>query len=153
MPRFQIKRKTQKKEPEPVPEEKIDDTEMSFESASDTSSESEPLESEMETLKIQEQPKPARKVRFEPPKQAPQQGRRTTVAQQQPNPVRFANAFGRQPSTRPRQLRQPRPMDFPRPSRMTNGSQKLKFRTHYGPNADYMSTQDKARQLYYSCFG
>ena len=153
MPRFQIKRKTQKPDPEPVPEEKVDDTEMSFESASDTSSESEPLEGQMQALKMMAEPKPERKVHFEPPKQAPQELRRTTVAQQQPNPVRFANAFGRYPSPRPQQLRQPRPMDIPRPSKLTNGSQKLKFRTHYGPNGDYMSTQDKARQLYYSCFG
>ena len=153
MPRFQIKRKTKKAEPEPILEEKIDDTEMSYESVSDESSETEPLESEMQTLKIEDSPKPERKVRFEPQKQAPQQVRRTTVARPQTNPVRYGNSFGRQAPARPQMLGQPRSMTFPKPSRLTNGSRRLQFRSHYGPDGNYMSTQDKARRLYYSCFG
>ena len=43
---------------------------------------------------------------------------------------------------------------FPdRPSRQNGRSQKLRFSSHYGPDGHTMSTHQKARALYYSCFG
>ena len=57
MPRFQIKRKTREPEAEVIPEEKIDEEEVSLESQTVSDSESEPLEQQMEALGLAARPR------------------------------------------------------------------------------------------------
>ncbi len=153
MPRFQIKRKTRQPSPEVVPEEKIDENEMSLESESESSDESEPLTEQMETLNLAPaaQRTPQRQTE---PQYAPQRrARDTSLARRPTYPVQSRAVQHSQQLQRPRQLGQTRPVQFPKPSRSANGRPKLQFRSHFGPNGKLMSTQDKARSLYYSCFG
>ena len=153
MPRFQIKRKTRPEEKKVVPEEKVDEMEVSDYSDSESSDYSEPLTEQMETLEIAKQHaiRPTRQTepQFEPQRRS----REATVARRQPIPAR--NEYQRHPDPvrEPRQLGQRRLMQYPKPSRVANGRRALHYRSYYGPDSTYMTTQDKARRLYNSCFG
>jgi len=86
MPRFQIKRKTREPEPEVVPEEKIDEEEVSLESETVSDSESEPLEQQMEALGLAARPR--RHVEYESePQYAPQRRQREAIVGRYPSEV------------------------------------------------------------------
>ena len=153
MPRFQIKRKTREAKPEVVPEEKIDETEMSLESSDESSEESEPLVEQFETLEIEKKKEIQPKQQTKPQYDTPRRTRETSVAQYNANVDQYGNPRQTYAPQRGRQLGQRRPIEYPRPSRSANGRPHLQYRSLYGPNSQYLSTQDKARSLYYSCFG
>jgi len=153
MPRFQIKRKPKPEPMEVVLEEKIDEMEISDLSSSESSDYSEPLTEQMETLEIAKQHAIRPTKETEPQYEPQRRTREARVAHQEPIPVR--NEYQRRPNTLHdrRQLGQRRLMQYPKPSRSANGRPTLQYRSYYGPNSTHMTTQDKARRLYNSCFG
>ena len=153
MPRFQIKRKTRKPEPEVVPEEKIDENEMSLESSSESEDETKPLNKQMETLELDESPEDDTETYNEPEYVPKRRSRSASVAHMFAEPVRNQYPRAQRPPQARRMYREPRPIEYARPSRSVNGRRVLQYRSSYGPNGEHMSTQDKARSLYYSCFG
>jgi hypothetical protein len=50
-------------------------------------------------------------------------------------------------------LNQRRSLYVPRPSNQVRRDRKLRFGSHYGPGGHGLSTQERARRLYHSCFG
>jgi hypothetical protein len=153
MPRFQIKRKTKQVKPEVVVEEKIDDTEMSLESSSESEEEIAPQKVRFATLNLNEIAPEAVEEETEPEYAPQRRPRETSVAQRHVTPVRNRNNYERRPPPLRRMCRDPRPIQYPRPSRSANGRPHLQFVSGYGPNSSHMTTQDKARRLYNSCFG
>ena len=153
MPRFQIKRKTKQVKPEVVVEEKIDDTEMSLESSSESEEETKPHKVRFETSTLNETTEEDTEEESEPEYAPQRRPRETSVAQRHVTPVRNRNNYERRPPPLRRMCRDPRPIQYPRPSRSANGRPHLQFVSGYGPNSSHMTTQDKARQLYNSCFG
>ena len=153
MPRFSIKRKTRQPEPEVVVEEKIDETEISLESEYESSEESEPPTEQFQTLNIAETAETIPQQQIETQYQPQRSSRATTLAHQHTIPVQHQPDYRQVAPQQRRVLGQPRLMEYPRPSRSSNGRRKLQFRSHFGPNGYAMSTQDKARRLYNSCFG
>ena len=153
MPRFQIKRKTREPKPEVVPEEKIDEQEVSLESSEESSEESEPLTEQFKTLEVTKQAPRDTQRRNEPEYTTPRRERSASVAPERTKAVR--NQYYNRP--RPGDIRSvyqnPRSIQYPKPSRRVDGRPRLHYRSFYGPNAERMTTQDKARQLYYTCFG
>jgi len=153
MPRFQIKRKTRDPQPEIVPEEKKDENEMSLESSYESSEESEPLSEAIETLEMKEKTQIAPKQQTQPQYATPRRTRDASVAQYNANVDEFGNHKLSYAPQRRSQLGQRRPVEYARPSRSANGRPHLQYKSCYGPDGQYLSTQDKARSLYYSCFG
>ena len=131
----------------------IDDNEVSLESPTVTDDESEPLSEQMETLNLGEPALKTPQPRSEPQYERPRRHAVASVARQQTYPVRNDQPQQYYRTQQPRQLGQARPMQYPKPSRTASGRPKLQFRSHYGPNGALLSTQDKARRLYHSCFG
>ena len=152
MPRFQIKRKTREPKPEVVPEEKIDENEMSLDSSSSSEAESEPLTKQIETLEMEETAEDDTQSYIEPENEPPRRTRSATVAHQYTTPVRERQTRAQRPPPVRRMYKEPRPIEYARPSRCSNGRPVLQYRSSYGPNGHRMTTQDKARSLYYSCF-
>ena len=153
MPRFQIKRKTKQVKPEVVIEEKIDDTEMSLESSSEDEVETKPHKVRFETLNLNETAEEDTEEESEPEYEPQRRPRETSVAQRHVTPVRNRNNYERRPPPLRRMYRDPRPIQYAKPSRSANGRPHLQFRSGYGPNGSHMTTQDKARRLYHTCFG
>jgi hypothetical protein len=153
MPRFQIKRKTKQVKPEAVIEEKIDDTEMSLESSSESEEETKPHKVRFETSTLNEDTEEDTEEESEPESEPQRRPRVASVAQRHVTPVRNRNNYERRPPPLRRMYRDPRPIQYPRPSRSANGRPHLQFVSGYGPNSSHMTTQDKARRLYNSCFG
>ena len=153
MPKFQIKRKTRNPEPEVVPEEKYDENEERLETESESSEPSEPLTEQMETLEVAETPQRQPKVQFDPrfaPRRRPAEAslaRQQALLTQQDELRRYQQLVARE------KLGQRRSIQYPKPLKNRNGRRNLQYSSHYGPNAAAVSTQEKARQLYYSCFG
>ena len=153
MPRFQIKRKPRRDNLEPVPEEKVADVEMSQDSSSECEEETKPLKVSFETLNLNEFEPDDTEPQSEPEYEPERRRRDTTVAPRHVTPVRNRNNYERRPPPLRRMCRDPRPIQYARPSRSANGRPHLQFVSGYGPNSSHMTTQDKARQLYMSCFG
>ena len=153
MPRFQIKRKTREPEPEVVPEEKVDETEVSYETDSESSEESEPLEEQFEALRMAERARRDTQRQTEPEYKPERSVRDATPAHRYTTPAGNPNYNQRQAPAARRMYEAPRRIDYPKPSVSRNGRPTLQYRSRYGPNSKQMTTQDKARQLYYSCFG
>ena len=153
MPRFQIKRKTKQVKPEVIPEEKIDETEMSLESSSEEEAETMPQKVRFETLDLNEIAPDDTEEDNEPEFEPQRRTRATSVAHPTTTPARNVNNYQRRPPPVRRMYRDPRPIEYARPSRSANGRPHLQFRSGYGPNSEHMTTQDKARRLYYTCFG
>ena len=153
MKRITIRRKKSKAAPQPEPEPEQEEEQTSECSSEETVPETEPQpqpEEPVRNLKRREHPRQRQKVRFEAPDQNP---RSASVARPQyfPQDPRRVNAYQQQKP--PPYLNQPRSIDYPRPSNRTQGRQNMRYRSIYGPNAASMSTQDRARKLYFSCFG
>ena len=153
MPRFQIKRKTREPKPEVVPEEKIDENEMSLESSEESEDETKPLTEQIETLEMKETAADDTQSDIEPEYEPPRRTRSASVAQMFTTPVQERQTRAQRPPPIRRVYRNPRPIEYARPSRSANGRPVFQYRSSYGPNAHHMTTQDKARSLYYSCFG
>jgi hypothetical protein len=153
MPRFQIKRKTKQVKPEVVVEEKIDDTEMSLESSYESEEEIAPQKVRFATLNLNEIAPEAVEEETEPEYEPERRPRETSVAQTHVTPVRNRNNYERRPPPLRRMSRDPRPIQYARPSRSANGRPHLQFLSGYGPDSFHMTTQDKARRLYKTCFG
>ena len=153
MPRFQIKRKTRKPEPEVVPEQKVDDTEVSLTSSDYDSDETMPLSEAMETLEMEEKAEPEPKQQSEPEYPPQRRPRPATIEQQYTTPARNRNIAQPRAPRRQRLYRPLSSIDYAKPSRSSNGRPHLQYKSHYGPNTEQLSTQDKARRLYNSCFG
>ena len=153
MPRFQIKRKTKEVKPEVVPEEKIDENEMSLDSSSEESVETKPQKVRFETLSLKEKDESVSEEESEPEYEPQRSLRETSVAQTHVTPARNERIYQRGPPPIRRMYREPRPIQYARPSRSANGRPHLQYRDGYGANSHQMTTQDKARRLYYTCFG
>ena len=153
MPRFQIKRKKKETEPEVLVEEKIDETEMSLESTDEESIESEPLSEAFETLEVTKKADNKPKQQTEPQYATPRRTREATIARQQTNYDQYGNHRQTYAPQRQQMHRQPRSLDYTKPSRSRNGRPVLQYKSCYGANAARLTTQDKARRLYYSAFG
>ena len=153
MPRFQIKRKKKEIEPKVLVEEKIDETEMSLESSDEESIESEPLSEAVQTLEIADKAETNPKQQIEPQYETPRRTRTATIAHQQANYDQFGNHRQSYAPRRHQMYRQPRPIQYTKPSRSLNGRPTLQYKSCYGPDAARLTTQDKARRLYYTAFG
>jgi hypothetical protein len=153
MPRFQIKRKPRQIDPEFVAEEQVDETEMSLDSSSESEEETKPLKVTFESLDLNETTSDNIESQSEPESEPERRPRETTLAQRRVIPVRNRDNYGRRPPPVRRMCRDPRPIQYPRPSRSANGRPHLQFRSGYGLNSHQMTTQDKARRLYNTCFG
>ena len=153
MPRFQIKRKTKEIEPKVLVEEKIDETEVSLESSDEESIESEPLSEAVQTLEIADKAETNPKQQIEPQYETPRRMREATIARQQTNYDQYGNHRQTYAPQRQQMYRQPRPIQYTKPSRSLNGRPTLQYRSCYGADAARLTTQDKARRLYYTAFG
>ena len=153
MPRFSIRRKKTQPEPQAEPEEKIDDQEVSYESESEASQHSEPLSEQMETLKVTQTAQTYPKPETRPQEPPPRRTRDATLARYPPRNVRFANQNPMPRRNAVAGYRNPRSLEVPRPSRSSNGSRKLQYRSIYGANSRVMDSQTKARLLYFNAFG
>ena len=153
MKRITIRRKKSKPAPQPEPEPEPKEDQTSECSSEETVQESEPQpqpEEPVQNLKRRERPRERQRVRFEAPEHDPRSARvvRPQYFSQDPRRVK---AYHQQKP--PPYLNQPRSIDYARPSNQTRGRQNMRYRSIYGPNAASMSTQDRARKLYFSCFG
>ena len=153
MKRITIRRKKSKPAPQPEPEPEPEEEETSEYSSEETVAESEPPTQPAQpvrNLKTRERPKQRQQVQFQDPVHEPRSAR---VERQQyfpQEPRRVQPYHTRKPAP---QLGQPRSMIYPKPSRQPSGRQNLRYKSIYGPNSRAMTTQEKARQLYFSCFG
>ena len=152
MPRFQIKRKTREPKPEVVPKVEEEESDEDMNSPSISAEENEPLEEAFETLKTAEKAENNEYMESEPEYEPRRRARETRVANMYTTPVPNRNFEERRAPSLRQMYREPRRIDFAKPSRCGNGRPKLQFRSGYGPNASSMTTQDKARQLYMTCF-
>jgi hypothetical protein len=156
MPNFKIKRN---RKPQKVAT--VEPTIMDCDEASEVE---EDLDELMEScLKIADTPEEPENVPQyqEPPQRRPQREPPKPFEYKIPtNPVRRnpnivppdpRNNY-RIPTRRPmfRKPTMPTPRRAPRRGRQTG---RMRFRSHFGPDADYLSTQQKARLLLSSCFG
>ena len=157
MPKFSIRRR-KKVEPEPV-EKSPEPEKMEEDTPSNENSEEDENEN-MEDVEDTVSEPPAERRRTYVP-QPVHQVRKTT-----PRSFRDARLAGYSPRIAPKphlprskipprvnKLNPTRSLFPDRPSRQSGRSQKLRFSSHYGPGGHSMSTQQKARALYYSCFG
>ena len=153
MKRITIRRKKRKPAPQPEPEPEPEEEETSSYSSEETVAQSEPQPQPAEpvrNLKKKEIPKERPQVRFKAPVHEPRSARVEKPQYFSQDPRR-AQAYHQHKT--PPYLNQPRSIDYPRPSNRTQGRQHLRYASIYGPNSRSMSTQDKARKLYFSCFG
>ena len=153
MKRITIRRKKSKPAPQPEPEPQPEEEETSEYSSEGTVAETEPQPQPDEpnrNLKTREQPKERPQVRFKAPVQEPRSARVAPPQYFSQEPRRVPAYQQRKP---PAYLNQPRSIDYARPSNRSQGRQNLRYASIYGPNSRSMSTQDKARKLYFSCFG
>ena len=150
MKRITIRRnKKTTQPPAPPPEPEMDD-ETSEYSSSESLAPSEPPTESLRNLNMRQQPKPRPQVRFEPQVREP---RRPTIVDRQsfPAQVRPTNPYAQQ--RRPRTLAAPRSIEYDKPLRRPCGKRNVSFASPYGPNGYKLSTQEKARRLYNTCFG
>ena len=153
MKRITIRRKKSKPAPQPEPEPQPEEEETSEYSAEEPVAETEPQPQPDEpnrNLKTHEETKERPRVRFQAPAQAPRSARVAEPQYFSQDPRRVQAYRQRKP---PAYLNQPRSIDYARPSNRSHGRQNLRYASIYGPNSRSMSTQDKARKLYFSCFG
>ena len=133
--------------PEPKPQEADDSSDFS---SSEPLNETQPLNEAIANLKVAEQQQVRPQIPTEP--QVSQQ-RSPTLAQSQP---RFAQNvypqtyYQQKPS---RSLGGPSAIPYDKPLRRKKSKRNMSYRSPYGPGTWNMSTQDKARMFYYSCFG
>ena len=153
MKRITIRRKKSKPAPQPEPEPEPEEEETSSYSSEETVAQSEPQPQPAEPvrdLKKEENPKERPQVRFKAPVQEPRSARVAPPQYFSQDPRRAQAYHQHKPSP---YLNQPRSIDYAGPSNQTRGRQNMRCRSIYGPNAASMSTQDRARKLYFSCFG
>jgi hypothetical protein len=150
MKRITIRRNRKPTQPPPPPPEPDMEDETSEYSSSESLAESEPLSEAIGNLRVTEQTKPRPQVRFEPQARPV---RRATNVERQSFPVqpRSVNPYAQQ--KRPRTLAAPRSITYDKPLRQTRGKRNVSFASPYGPNGYQLSTQEKSRRLYYTCFG
>ena len=160
MPRFQIKRRTKKPEPEVqpqvMPEEESESMELSMEFDEDMDEPTKPLTKKINNMTLDQEPEELKisdTEAEEPEYHRPEPMRRARVTEHTPEraPYRYPRE-SRAPERRP-MYNKLRSIDYPRPSRSRNGQPKLKYSSGYGPNSRTLSTQEKARRLLHSCFG
>ena len=160
MPRFKIKRKKKVTFEEPAKvetsEAKVDEMETVIEQGGAESDGSDSLESvanSVAQMNIDPKPQPVvnrPQYRPIPPRQNQPSARPVHPPPETNNfrtPARArsyaANQLYRKPTM-------PNPPIRPRRSRQ---SQRLKYRSHYGPGGEHLDAQTKARLLYQHCFG
>ena len=160
MPRFQIKRKNKKPEPEvepqPMSEEESESLDLSMEFDEDNESPTKPLNKKITEMKLDPEPQEPEldpQQYNEPQFQRPMPVRRARVARPMSQNARFGFSREPVPSRRRPMYDKLRSIDYPRPSRSSNGKRKLQYSTPYGVNGTSMTTQEKARRLFNSCFG
>ena len=152
MKRITIRRK-KKEAPTPPPQPpkvEEDNSETSEYTSSDDNTQNEPPTKQFANLKTQAPPVSRPKVHFQEPS-APVRSARNVERQSFPAQPTQKNSYNVQRP--PANIGRPRPMVYDRPQRKPRGRQKWRFRSIYGPNAHLLSTQDKARRLYYAAFG
>ena len=153
MKRITIRRKKSKPAPQPEPEPQPEEEETSEMSTEDTVVETEPQPQPDEpnrNLKTDHRPKERSQVRFKAPVEEPRSARVAPPQYFSQDPRRVPAYHQRKPAA---YLNQPRSIDYARPSNRSYGRQNLRYASIYGPNSQSLSTQDKARKLYFSCFG
>ena len=160
MPRFQIKRRAKKPEPEvqpqAIPEEESESLDLSMEFDEDMESPTKPLNKKISHMTLDQEPEEVKVDEMEveePEYHRPGPMRRSRVVEH--TPERAPNQFYREPRAprRREMFNKLRSIDYPRPSRSRNGQPKLKYSSGYGANSGAMTTQEKARRLLHSCFG
>ena len=155
MKRIQIRRKKRKPETPPPPPEPVDDeSSETSEFEDDVQTEPPPPQSEphqqLRNLSLADEQRSRSQALYQTPVREP---RRANVARTRPN---FAPDAPKKPTWQQRQpsvLGAPRSQTYDRPRKRPSGRPKWRFRSAYGPNGHLLSTQDKARMLYFSAFG
>lgn len=153
MPNFKVRRKS--KPPAPVVQ-KMEEMQIASEGSDATSDSSDSFSDTPSTMEVETKPqKQATQEYYEY-----QEPERRTYQQQPPRPARRNAIYGATPmrgpyraSPRNPYLGQPRSLNPPNNPRGKGGRRKMQFRSHYGPNGDYLDTHTKARLLLSSCFG
>lgn len=166
MPNFRITRKRKQVQVQPPPtrphtpapikqEEKFDDAEMEVTESSDE----EYIDEAMSNLNIaptelkpRNQPPPPY-VPHSTPQRRPHYQERATFAPQRQKPTSFDRHFGPTPRINDPYRRKPT-MATPvvRPKRKSGGA-KIRFRSHYGADAEHLDTRTKSMMLLNHCFG
>ena len=153
MKRISVRRKKKapppEPKPEPVPEPQKEEVEVEF-SESESIAETEPPEQEFRNLDLDDRQRMRPKVHFEPPDDEP---RSTAFARPRTNPVGIRDRPGYIPNRRTNFIHDPRSNPYANPSRRKKPMRNLQYRSPYGAGTWNLSTQDKARLLYSSCFG
>ena len=146
--RISRQRKVQKP-PEPKPAPAPEDAASEY-SSSESIPETEPPTEQFANLNTHPEPVPRKQVHFEATQPTV---RRHELYGQQTRPARQRMPAPLAPPRRMLSARDPRPIQYEKPLEQVFGRPKLKFRSHYGANGDYLDTQTRSRILYNSCFG
>ena len=166
MPNFRITRKRKQVKVEEPPsrpitpppiaqKEKYDDAEMEISESSDE----EYIDQAMSQLNIQQtetRPRnapPPPKVPHSTPQRRPQVNERATFAPPRRKPTSFDKHFGPTPRINDPYRRMPT-MQRPVVRRKTkSGGARIRFRSHYGADAELLDTRTKSMMLLNHCFG
>ena len=149
MKRITIRRKKKPQaQPEPIVEPENDDMESEY-SSSESLAESEPRNQYQEPEYKPQVAERKPQVHFKPPTE---QMRSARIAERQSFPAQPVRKNPYMNHRQPQRLGTARSIDYARPSDRSRGRPKMQYKSYYGPNGNVMSTQDKARILYYQCF-
>ena len=134
-------------EPEVVEVKKEDDAMTEVDSDSEMT-----MDECFEQLRLTKEPSPDV---YEPPvkKRIISHVSPTRRVRYDPKPVRYPDNRYTYKGLRNQYLGQPSMPVPPRAPRKLKGRAKMRFRSHYGLNGEYMDTQSKAHLLLHSCFG
>ena len=160
MPRFKIKRKKKVQFEEPAkveqPEAKVDEMETIIEQGDAESTGSDSLASVADSvaqMNIDSKPQPVVKQPRYRPNPYPQNQPSARPVRPPPGMNNYGPPLNQSPYAANQLYRKPsmpNPRNHPRRSGRT---QRLKYRSHYGPGGEHLDSQTKARLLYHHCFG
>ena len=153
MPNFTIRRRRKpqaepKQTPPPMEEEKVDESEMDASSDEDEYLDKAIADLRKTTISDKDETMPQSPARSEAHYSEPARNeyRPTRNDQYRPHyaqPRRMNDPYRRNPT-----------MDYQKPtSKHRRGGAKIRFKSHYGVDGEYLDTQTKAALLYTHCFG
>ena len=157
MPKFSIRRR-KKREPEPVekspePEPMEEDPPSDEKNDEEEDEYMEDVDDAASEPPAEERRVPVPQPRYQAPKPTPRSFRDARIAGYAEQVARNPYLARSKIPAHVNKLNPTRSLYPDRPSRQKVQSQKMRFSSHFGPNGHSMSTQEKARALYFSCFG
>ena len=151
MKRITIRRN--KKAPEKPPQEPDAPDESSDETSEyesdDTEAITEPPTKQLRNLKVSQQRELRPRAVQKPVRR---ESRSANIVERQSFPVQPPRQNAYDLRNQRREFARPRSINYEHPRKQRSGRRNLHYRSIYGPNSHLMSTQDKARQLYFAAF-